>query len=109
MVDKLRTSGAAMREQENDCHIPFALLAFIKVLFSNVKPKRKFDSLMTTISDLVPGCQIALLERQSDEHWRIIQTSGLTVETRFKTALPPFIEDEWYCMPNVQAEMVWRE
>ncbi|WP_438403884.1 hypothetical protein, partial [Aeromonas veronii] len=109
MVEKLRTSVTAMREQANGRHIPFALLAFIKVLFSNVKPKRKFDSLMTTISDLVPGCQIALLERQANEHLRIIQTSGLIDNTRFKTALPQFIEGEWYFLPNVQEERVWQE
>ncbi len=93
MVEKLRTSGAAMREQGNGGHIPFALLAFIKVLFSNVKPKRKFNSLMTTINDLVPECQIALLEHQSDDHWHIIQTSGLTGIPQ-KMPLPQFIEDE---------------
>ncbi|MBA2076596.1 sensor histidine kinase [Aeromonas veronii] len=109
MVEKLRTSATAMREQANGRHIPFALLAFINVLFSNVKPKRKFDSLMTTISDLVPGCQIALLERQANEHLRIIQTSGLIDNTRFKTALPQFIEGEWYFLPNVQEERVWQE
>lgn len=107
MVDKQPTSCVNMVAQGNDSHIPFALLAFLKVLFSNVKPKRKFDSLMTTIHDLVPGCQIALLEHQSDERWRVIQTSGGSDVAQNHGTFSGLLDEEWRCLPNVRDDAVW--
>ncbi|ENM5933066.1 sensor histidine kinase [Vibrio mimicus] len=107
MVEKQQTSCVNRAMQGNGSHIPFALLAFLKVLFSNVKPKRKFESLMTTVSDLVPDCQIALLERQVDDCWLIIQTHGLMPENSDSLPLTGLSEEEWHCMPEVQEDPVW--
>lgn len=107
MAEKLGTSSAGIAVQGHGNHIPFALLSFLKVLFSNVKPKRKFDSLMKVVRDLVPGCHLALLEQQADQHWQMMQTSG-DGEVYFRhSPLPSITDDEWYWINDVQQHEFW--
>ncbi|MFG0604719.1 sensor histidine kinase [Vibrio mimicus] len=109
MVNKHWASSENKVVNGGEGHIPFALLAFLKVLFSNVKPKRKLDSLMSTVCELVPECQLALLEHQVDDYWHLIQSRGVANSHQEYGLFPGLTEEEWYSIPDVQQESVWLE
>lgn len=89
--------------------LPPALLVFLKILFSNIQPKRKLDSLMNTVSELVPKSQLALLEYQKNNHWHIIQSRGITSLVQEYKLLPELTDEEWHIIHDVQREPVWME
>ncbi|EMY6818881.1 sensor histidine kinase [Vibrio cholerae] len=109
MDNRENNSHCSISVTRNEKHILSTVISFIKVLYSNENTKRKFDCLITTIEDLIPDCQIYLLQQKEEDNWYIIQPNAMSDSRLVSHPFPVLLNGDYRCLLNVQDDVLWME